>query len=183
MDDTKDIIDKDLFLEGFRSAIVGNKYQLIGLNEAHTIANKQYDYYCKKLIEKKYSDNRKAGEAFLKNNAKKSDYHVTSTGLQYKIISEGKGLKPKRTDKVKVHYEGHFIDGTTFDSSYLRGKPSIFGCNQVIKGWTEALQMMPLGSKWEIVVPQELAYGSRETGKIPPFSCLIYVVELLDIVE
>lgn len=181
IDKTKDIIISKLFIEGMRNAIAGNP--LVDYNEAQAFVNKQVNHYVQEKAEKQYGDNRRAGEAFLKGNAQKSGYHVTASGLQYKILSTGNGRKPKATDKVKVNYEGHLIDGTIFDSSYTRGRPSTFGCNQVIKGWTEALLMMPVGSKWEIVIPQELAYGSRETGKIPPFSCLIYTVELLEIVE
>ena len=106
---------------------------------------------------------------------------VTPSGLQYKILTAGTGELPKKEDKVKVNYEGHLIDGTEFDSSYKRNKPVTFPVGQVIAGWTEALCMMPVGSKWEIYVPQNLAYGDREQAKIPPFSCLIFTVELLEI--
>ena len=95
----------------------------------------------------------------------------------------GTGDKPTKDQKVKVNYEGRLINGTVFDSSYKRKQPATFGVGQVIKGWTEALQMMPVGSKWELYIPQELAYGAKEQGKIPPFSCLIFTVELLDIVK
>ena len=106
-----------------------------------------------------------------------------SGDLQYKILTKGTGEIPQATDKVKVHYEGHLIDGTEFDSSYKRDKPTTFPANQVIKGWTEALTMMPVGSKWMLYIPQELAYGDREQNKIPPFSTLIFTVELLEIVK
>jgi len=132
-------------------------------------------------MEKKYGANRIAGEEFLKANAKKDSVKVTPSGLQYKILTAGTGEMPKKEDKVKVNYEGHLIDGTEFDSSYKRGKPVTFPVGQVIAGWTEALCMMPVGSKWEIYVPQNLAYGDREQSKIPPFSCLIFTVELLEI--
>lgn len=132
--------------------------------------------------EKAYGPNREAGKQFLAENAKKEGVVVLPSGLQYKVITEGTGEKPKATDKVKVHYEGTLIDGTVFDSSIKRGTPSSFQVTQVIKGWTEALQLMPVGSKWELYIPYDLAYGDRETGKeIKPYSTLIFNVELLDI--
>ena len=106
----------------------------------------------------------------------------TASGLLYKVIKEGKGEKPVENDKVTVSYKGTLIDGTEFDSSYKRNEPSTFRANQVIKGWTEALTMMPVGSKWELYIPQELAYGARESGgQIKPFSTLIFEVELVGI--
>ena len=134
-------------------------------------------------MEKKYGANRTAGEEFLKKNAKADSVKTTASGLQYKILTKGTGEIPQATDKVKVHYEGHLIDGTEFDSSYKRDKPTTFPANEVIKGWTEALTMMPVGSKWMLYIPQELAYGDREQNKIPPFSTLIFTVELLEIVK
>lgn len=129
-----------------------------------------------------YGANRIAGEKWLEENKKKEGVQVTQSGLQYKVITEGTGEKPKATDKVKVNYEGTLIDGTVFDSSIKRGQPATFQVNQVIKGWTEALKMMPVGSKWELYIPYQLAYGDRETGKdIKPYSALIFSVELLDI--
>ena len=106
---------------------------------------------------------------------------VLPSGLQYKVLQQGTGAVAKATDKVKVHYEGRLIDGTVFDSSYKRGEPTSFAPNQVIKGWTEALTMMPVGSKWQLYIPQELGYGARGAGKIPPFSTLIFDVEVLAI--
>lgn len=121
-------------------------------------------------------------EAWLKTNATKEGVKTTESGLQYKVITEGTGEKPKATDKVKVKYEGKLIDGTEFDSSYKR-KPdtTTFRADQVIKGWTEALTMMPVGSKWELYIPQELGYGARQAGKIKPYSTLIFTVELVGI--
>ena len=118
---------------------------------------------------------------FLKANAKKDSVKVTPSGLQYKILTAGTGEIPTKEAKVKVNYEGHLINGTEFDSSYKRGKPVTFPVGQVIPGWTEALCMMPVGSKWELYIPQELGYGAREQAKIPPFSTLIFTVELLGI--
>lgn len=134
------------------------------------------------IKEAKYGANREAGEKFLAENKTKDGVITLPSGLQYKVITMGEGEKPKRTDKVKVNYEGKLIDGTVFDSSYKRGQPTSFGVTQVIKGWTEALLLMPVGSKWELYIPYQLAYGDRETGKeIKPYSALTFVVELLDI--
>ena len=105
------------------------------------------------------------------------------TNYDIRLVQPNEGEIPTATQKVKVHYRGTLIDGTEFDSSYKRNQPATFGCNQVIKGWTEALTMMPVGSKWELYIPYQLAYGERESGKIPPFSCLLFEVELLEIVK
>lgn len=122
------------------------------------------------------------GKKFLEENAKQEGWKTTESGLQYKVITEGTGPKPKATDTVEVHYRGTLIDGKEFDSSYKRGKPATFPLNGVIKGWTEALQMMPVGSKWQIVLPPELAYGERGAGQdIGPNAVLRFEVELLGI--
>ena len=132
--------------------------------------------------EKLYGPNRDAGEKFLAENKTKEGVVTLPSGLQYKIITAGTGEKPTSADKVTVDYEGRLIDGTVFDSSYKRGKPTTFGVTQVIKGWTEALQLMPVGSKWELYIPYQLAYGDRDTGKeIKPYSALVFTVELKDI--
>ncbi|MDR1544580.1 MAG: FKBP-type peptidyl-prolyl cis-trans isomerase [Prevotellaceae bacterium] len=135
----------------------------------------------KAQVEKQFGANRKAGDDFLVENAKRESVKVTESGLQYEILKEGKGTKPTESDVVKVHYHGTLIDGTVFDSSVERGEPATFGVGQVIKGWTEALQLMPTGSKWKLYIPQELAYGEKNTGSIKPFSALIFEVELLEI--
>lgn len=123
-----------------------------------------------------------AGKAFLAENAKKDGVKVTDSGLQYEIITEGNGAKPTATDTVRVHYVGTLPDGTTFDSSVARGQPAEFPVTGVIRGWVEALQMMSVGSKWKLTIPHELAYGERGAGaSIPPFSPLVFEVELLDI--
>ena len=181
INDSVDLLDKARFIEGFRAAITGNT--AITLDSAQIVANKQMEYYNKVKMEAKYGKNRTDGEAFLAANAKKDSVKTTASGLQYKVLVAGTGETPAATDKVKVNYEGTLIDGTVFDSSYKRNQPATFACNQVIKGWTEALTMMPVGSKWVIYVPQELGYGAREAGKIPPFSTLIFTVELLEIVK
>jgi FKBP-type peptidyl-prolyl cis-trans isomerase FklB len=124
-----------------------------------------------------------AGEAFLAENAKKAGITVTASGLQYEVLAQGSGAIPTATSKVKTHYHGTLIDGTVFDSSVKRGQPIDFPVNGVIAGWTEALQLMPVGSKWRLYVPHNLAYGERGAGaSIAPFSTLIFDVELIDIV-
>lgn len=126
--------------------------------------------------------NRLAGERFLEENKTKEGVQVTASGLQYKVITMGTGEKPTANQKVKVDYEGKLIDGTVFDSSYQRGQPATFQVNQVIAGWTEALQLMPVGSKWEIYIPYQLAYGERNAGaQIKPYSTLIFTVDLKSI--
>lgn len=123
------------------------------------------------------------GEAFLAENATKEGIIVTESGLQYEVISMGTGAKPAATDKVKVHYHGTFIDGEVFDSSVERGEPIEFGLNQVIKGWTEGVQLMPVGSKFRFYIPYNLAYGEQGRGGIPPYATLIFDIELFDIVK
>ena len=139
--------------------------------------------YFQKLAKIQGDKNKTEGEEFLAKNKEKEGVKTTDSGLQYEIIKEGTGPKPKETDKVKVDYTGTLIDGTVFDSSVQRGQPATFGVNQVIPGWTEALEMMPVGSKWKIYIPSDLGYGERGAGKdIGPNSTLIFEVELLDIV-
>ena len=135
-----------------------------------------------KMKEKQYADVKAEGVKFLAENAKKDSVMTTESGLQYKVIKQGTGAVPTETDKVKVHYEGRLIDGTVFDSSLERGEPTSFPVNGVIKGWTEALKMMPVGSEWEVYIPQELAYGENGAGQnIPPYATLIFKMQLLDI--
>ncbi|TXH95403.1 MAG: FKBP-type peptidyl-prolyl cis-trans isomerase [Rheinheimera sp.] len=123
-----------------------------------------------------------AGEAFLAENAKKAGITVTASGLQYEVLNTGSGAKPSRSDKVRTHYHGTLIDGTVFDSSYNRGQPAEFPVSGVIAGWTEALQLMPVGAKYRLYIPHNLAYGERGAGgAIKPYSALIFDVELLDI--
>ncbi len=136
-------------------------------------------------LEKDFKANKDAGIAFLKENGSKEGVVTTASGLQYKVVTPGKinAPTPAETDSVKVHYHGTLIDGTVFDSSVDRGSPAEFGLNQVIKGWTEGLQLMPVGSKYILYVPQELAYGAQNQGTIQPFSTLIFEVELLEILK
>ncbi len=126
--------------------------------------------------------NASQGAAFLKQNRNRKGVQALPSGLQYRVLRRGKGRKPKATDTVVTHYKGTLIDGTVFDSSYTRGKPAAFPVKGVIRGWTEALQLMPVGSKWELVIPPQLAYGNRGSGKkIGPNATLIFEIELLDI--
>jgi FKBP-type peptidyl-prolyl cis-trans isomerase FklB len=134
------------------------------------------------IAAKKYGENKAAGEKFLQENALRAEVKTTESGLQYEVITEGKGAKPTAESTVKVHYEGTLIDGTVFDSSYQRGEPIEFPLNGVIKGWTEGLQLMPVGSKYKLYIPYELGYGERGAGQsIPPYATLIFTVELLEI--
>ena len=181
-DSVKVLSDED-FVRGFSDALRGEALP-ISQDSAMQAIDKQFKYWRGVMMEQKYGANRRAGEDFLAANAKKDSVVVTASGLQYKMLTQGTGEKPTATDRVKVNYEGRLIDGTVFDSSYKRGEPATFGVSQVIKGWTEALTLMPVGSKWELYIPQQLAYGDREQNqKIPPFSALIFTVELLEIVK
>jgi FKBP-type peptidyl-prolyl cis-trans isomerase FklB len=136
----------------------------------------------KRVQEKKYAPIKAEGEKFLTENAKKEGVVKLPSGLQYSIMKKGEGEIPKATDKVNVHYHGTLINGNIFDSSVDRGTPAQFGVTQVIAGWVEALQLMPVGSKWKLFIPSNLAYGERGAGEnIPPFSTLIFEVELLSI--
>ena len=168
-------------VEDFAQAIadVLNRNDLaMSHNEAREIVNK----YFMELEEKMNAENIEKGKAFLAENAKKEGIVTLPSGLQYEVITEGNGKKPSATDRVKCHYEGTLIDGTLFDSSIKRGQPAVFGVNQVIKGWVEALQLMSEGSKWRLFIPSELGYGAQQAGEmIPPHSTLIFEVELIEV--
>lgn len=172
----------NLHLDDFSKAVeavLKNAQPEMSYDEAKTVINE----YLTKLQEEKGALNKKAGEEFLRVNKEKAGIVTLPSGLQYQIIQEGSGAKPKATDQVKCHYEGTLINGQIFDSSIKRGQPAVFGLNQVIPGWTEALQLMPTGSKWRLFLPSRLAYGDRQAGElIEPNSTLIFDVELLDIV-
>lgn len=134
------------------------------------------------FVMKASTEAKAAGEKFLAENAKRPEVKTTESGLQYEVLESTLGQKPKATDTVRVHYEGTLIDGTVFDSSYKRGESITFGLNQVIKGWTEGLQLMSVGSKYKLYIPYQLAYGAQGAGgSIPPYAALIFTVELLGI--
>ena len=172
-----DSIRQAMFIKGFIAALQNDTIFF-----AQSEASKLYRQRAEQVVETRNAAYKKENEDWLKANAKKEGMQTTPSGLQYKVLVAGNGPKPKATDKVKVKYEGRMIDGTVFDSSYKRDpQTNSFRCNEVIKGWTEALTMMPVGSKWEICIPQELAYGARQAGQIKPYSTLVFTVELLEI--
>ena len=172
-----DSIRQAMFIKGFIAALQNDTTFF-----AQSEASKLYRQRAEQVVETRNAAYKKENEDWLKANAKKEGMQTTPSGLQYKVLVSGNGPKPKATDKVKVKYEGRMIDGTVFDSSYKRDpQTNSFRCNEVIKGWTEALTMMPVGSKWEICIPQELAYGARQAGQIKPYSTLVFTVELLEI--
>ncbi|SHE40757.1 FKBP-type peptidyl-prolyl cis-trans isomerase FklB [Bacteroides faecichinchillae] len=178
--DSLKTISKDNFMAGFIAGAL-EKGGLMSMDEAQIYTRTAMEAVKAKAMEEKYADNKAAGEKFLAENKTKDGVKTTPSGLQYKVITEGTGAIPADSSKVKVNYKGTLIDGTEFDSSYKRNEPATFRANQVIKGWTEALTMMPVGSKWELYIPQELAYGARESGQIKPFSTLVFEVELVEI--
>jgi len=171
-----------LDIEAFKKAVedvINGTEPSMPYDEAKGILN---DYFSK-LQTEKFEINKKAGEEFLSINKNKPGVVTLPSGLQYQILKKGEGKTPKATDQVQCHYHGTLIDGTVFDSSVERGQPATFGVNQVIPGWVEALQLMPVGSKWRLFIPYNLAYGERGAGEmIEPYSTLIFDVEILDIV-
>ncbi|HWV13946.1 MAG TPA: FKBP-type peptidyl-prolyl cis-trans isomerase [Cellvibrio sp.] len=176
-----DGVDAEAVAQGVLDALGGKENQVprAELEEAFRIVGTR-------MQEKQEAQTRllaEEGENFLAENAKKDGITVTASGLQYEVITQGTGAIPSATSRVKTHYHGTLIDGTVFDSSVTRGQPIDFPVNGVIAGWTEALQLMPVGSKWRLYIPHELAYGERGAGaSIAPFSALIFDVELIDIV-
>ncbi len=178
-DSTKTISLKN-FMAGFVTATTGQT-GLMTIEQAQQVAQDKMRQIKSQELEKKFGDNKKAGEEFIAKYAKNADVKKLKSGVLYKVIKEGKGDIPNDTSKVKVHYEGKLIDGTVFDSSYKRGEPIILGAKQVIPGWTDALTHMPVGSTWEVVIPQEQAYAEHEQGQIKPFSALVFKIELLGI--
>ena len=177
-DSTKTISMKN-FLAGFVAGTTG-KNQLMTVEQASELAQTKMQAIKAREAEKQFGDNKAAGEKFLAANAKKEGVKVLPSGVQYKVIKEGSGEIPADSSTVVVNYEGKTIDGQVFDTSYGK-EPVTFPANRVIKGWTEALVHMPVGSTWEVYIPQELAYGERSTGKLKPFSALIFKIELLSI--
>ena len=172
------------FVAGLKATLTRQE-PVISYQEAGDILDK----YFQQLQEKQAAEQaevaevmKKDGVNFLAENAKKEGVKVLPSGLQYKVIKEGNGKKPKLTDKVKCHYEGTFVDGEKFDSSYDRKQPAVFGVNQVIPGWTEALQLMSEGSEWMLYIPYNLGYGEAGAqGAIPPYAALIFKVELIEV--
>ena len=167
------------FVKGLKD-ILGGQTPEISYDEAKQVIN---DYFMK-LQKEKFEINKKAGEEFLNINKGKAGVVTLPSGLQYQVLQKGEGPKPTASDKVKCHYHGTLINGTVFDSSVQRGEPAVFGVSQVIPGWVEALQLMPVGSKWRLFIPSDLAYGEHGAGEaIEPNSALVFDVELLDIVK
>lgn len=179
------VVDHQAFVQGFKDSMSGGK-ALLTDEEIKVIQKKAITDMRRKIGERQKvaaADNIKAGEKFFAENKGKEGVVTTESGLQYQILTKGSGSVPAATDKVKVNYVGTLLDGTEFDSSYKRGKPAEFGVKGVIAGWTEALQLMPVGSKWKLFIPGNLAYGPRGAGKlIGANASLIFEVELLDIV-
>lgn len=181
--DSPDSIVAPLLYRGFEDALLQDTTLFtMAAAETYFAEREKADKAAKE--EKLYGPNRDAGIAFLAENSKKDSVITLPSGLQYKVLVAGKGEVPTVSDKVQVNYEGRLIDGTVFDASARHGdKPAEFMPTQVIKGWTEALTMMPVGSKWQLYIPSELAYGKRETGQIKPYSTLVFDVELVGIVK
>ncbi|HEY3699077.1 MAG TPA: FKBP-type peptidyl-prolyl cis-trans isomerase [Spongiibacteraceae bacterium] len=177
-------VDIDAFTAGLKASISGDKALMTEDEIKTTIQTFGQKLMAKREEEQKAQGekNKTASAAFMTENGKKEGIKTAASGLQYKIVTEGKGAKPKADDTVEVNYKGTLIDGTEFDSSYKRGQPVTFPVNGVIPGWTEALQLMPVGSKFELFIPSDLAYGPGGTGGvIGPNQALIFEVELLDI--
>jgi FKBP-type peptidyl-prolyl cis-trans isomerase FklB len=177
-------INIDDFAQAIRDAISGSKQ--LSDDEAQDLVQEFFKEQEKKqraAAAERFKEGRESGEKYLADNAFKEGVHVTPSGLQYKVLKEGNGKKPKATDTVVCHYEGTLVDGTLFDSSIKRGEPASFGLNQVIAGWTEGLQLMQEGAKYRFFIPYHLGYGERGAGaSIPPFSALIFDVELIEVV-
>lgn len=184
----KDMGAESLNIDDFAAAIkdtIAGKQPAIGPAEAQEIVQKffmEQEQKQRAAAAEKFQANREAGEQYLAENAKKDGVKVTESGLQYLVIKEGTGKSPKATDTVVCHYEGMLTDGTMFDSSVQRGEPASFPLNGVIKGWTEGLQLMKEGGKTRFFIPYTLGYGERGAGQqIPPFSALIFDVELIEV--
>ena len=179
---------EDLNVSEFAAAITdvlkGNKTKM-SHREAQAVVQEYFRKQEQKLNAEREAQGqvaKKAGEDYLEKNAKREDVVTLPSGLQYQVLREGNGRKPKATDQVKCHYEGFLIDGTVFDSSVQRGEPATFGLDQVITGWTEGLQLMQEGAKYRFFIPYRLGYGERGAGaSIPPFSALIFDVELIEV--
>ena len=181
--DSPDSIVADLFYRGFSDALTKDSTHFTQ-TAAETYFRQKHETDMAAKQEKLYGPNREAGRKFLEENAKRDSVVTLPSGLQYQVLVKGEGEVPQATDRVKVNYEGRLIDGTVFDASARHGgEPAEFTPQQVIKGWTEALTMMPVGSKWRLFIPSDLAYGDRDQGQIKPYSTLIFDVELVEIVK
>ena len=184
--DSTKTLSRENMLAGFVAGTLHHE-NVMKQMEAEGYMRTEMEAIREKALAVEFADNKEAGEKFLAENKTKDGVQTTESGLQYKVITKGTGAIPADTSRVLVNYKGTLVDGTEFDSSYKRkdkdgkSKPATFRANQVIKGWTEALTMMPVGSKWELYIPYDLAYGSRQSGKIKPFSALIFEVELVGI--
>jgi len=177
-------VDADVLVQGLKDGLADKELRLTDEEMAAEIQNFQKEMQAKMVAEMEAlaASNKAAGEAFLAENAKKEGVTVTASGLQYKIIEEGSGDSPGPDDVATVNYRGTLVDGTQFDSSYDRGQPATFPVGGVIAGWTEALQLMKPGAKWQIFIPSDLAYGERGAGKdIGPNSTLVFDVELISV--
>lgn len=179
-DDSTQTVSLKNFMAGFVSGYTGEK-GLMTMEQANNVGQVKLNEIKARSMEKIYGPNKKKGEKFLADNAKKPGVKTLESGVQYKVIKEGKGEMPADTSMVEVHYEGRTLEGKVFDSSYKRKTPLKLRANQTIKGWTDALVHMPVGSTWEVYIPQELAYGARESGDIKPFSALIFKIELISV--
>lgn len=178
--DSKLAVKAEAVAKGIYDALNGNAPAL-DLNQVGQ-ALQQLQQQAAQAAQAQFKQVEEAGKQFLEENAKKDGVQITDSGLQYEVLVEGKGAVPSRQDQVRVHYTGTLIDGSVFDSSVQRGQPAEFPVSGVIAGWVEALSMMPVGSKWKLTIPHHLAYGERGAGaSIPPFSTLVFEVELLDI--
>ena len=182
--DSTQSFDKNNFLAGFIAAAIDDKDILMTAADAQTFSMERGEEIRARELEKQNAEAKAENAKYLEDNKSKEGVVTLLSGLQYKVITEGAGAKPTAADKVKVHYHGTTIDGNVFDSSVDRGEPVEFGLGQVIPGWTEGVQLMPIGSKYTLYVPYDLAYGAQgRPGSIPPFATLIFEVELLDIVK
>lgn len=178
--DSTKYLSKDQFMAGIVAGIT-EKNIVFEAEKASAYLQTTMERIQAQQAETKYGENKAAGVKYLEENKAKEGVVTLPSGVQYKIIKVGKGAIPTANDRVKVHYTGTLVDGTKFDSSHDRKEPTTFAVTQVVPGWTEILQLMPVGSQWEVYIPQELGYGAREQGLIKPFSTLVFDVELLDI--
>ncbi len=178
------ILNREALIKGLTDGL-DKKTLAIPAEAGNQVVERFFQAEQEKQMEKQYGEYRKKNEQFLIDNKAKAGVITLPSGVQYEILKAGTGVKPTLTDKVSVHYKGTMIDGVTFDSSFDRGKPAEFDVSGVIKGWTEVLMLMPVGSKWKVCIPQELAYGSNPhpSSGIKPYSTLIFEMELMSIVK